>query len=175
MKFSYHVNQLSMKAIQKLYAIARVSSYMDKVKVKLIMSSFIMSHFNYFPLIWMFYGIATNNRINQIHERALRIVYRDSECAFEELLAIDNSVSIHQGILQLLMIEIYKTRKKLNPSFMEDFFVEKTNPYNLRNNNGLIVPRANIIAHGIETIMLHTLHCWLVLFWKLRMYDFVVM
>ena len=36
------------------------------------------------------------------------------------------------------MIEIYKTKKKLNPSFMEDIFVEKTNTYSLRNNAGLI-------------------------------------
>ena len=37
LNFSQHVNQLCMKASQKLYAIARVSNYMDKDKVKLIM------------------------------------------------------------------------------------------------------------------------------------------
>ena len=112
-----------------------------------------MSHFSYCPLIWMFHDRATNSRINKIHERALRIVYRDTESSFDELLAKDNSVSVHQRNLQLLMIEIYKTKNNLNPSFMEDIFVERPNiPYDLRNNDGLLVPRANATAHGIETI-----------------------
>ena len=35
---------------------------------------------------------------------------------------------------------------------MEDIFVERKNIYNLRNNDGILVPRANTTAHGIETI-----------------------
>ena len=34
---------------------------------------------------------------------------------------------------------------------MEYTYVEKTNTYNLRNNDGLLVPRANT-SYGIETI-----------------------
>ena len=41
----------------------------------------------------------------------------------------------------------------LNPSFMEDISVERPKiPYVLRHNDGLLVPRANTTAHGIETI-----------------------
>ena len=87
-----------------------------------------MSHFSYCPLIWMFHDRAANSRINKIHERALRIVYRHTESSFDELLASkDNSVSVHQRNLQLLMIEIYKTKNNSNPPFMEDIFVERTN------------------------------------------------
>ena len=64
----------------------------------------------------------------------------------DELLAKDNSVSIHQRNLQLLMMEIYKTKYSLNP-------VERPHiTYDLRNNDGLLVPRANTTAHCIETI-----------------------
>ena len=56
LNFNVHVNQLCAKASQKLYALARVSNYTDTEKVKLIMRSFfIMSHFSYCPLIWMFH------------------------------------------------------------------------------------------------------------------------
>ena len=103
LKFNLHVIQLCVKASQKVHALARV-------KVKLIMRSFIMSHFNYCPLIWMFHDRATNSRINKIHGRALRIVYRDTESSFDELLAKGNSVSVHQRNLQLLMIEICKNK-----------------------------------------------------------------
>ena len=57
-----------------------------------------------------------------------------------------------QRNLQLLMIDIYKTKNSLNSSFMDDIFVERPNiSYDLRNNDGLLVPRANTTTHGIET------------------------
>ena len=82
----------------------------------------------------------------------LRIVYRDPESSFDELLglAIDNSVSILQRTLQLLIIEIFKTKKKLNPSFVEDIFVEKTYTYNLGSNDGLVVPSLHAFKKRIK-------------------------
>ena len=56
---------------------------------------------------------------NKIHERALRIAYKDNVSSFESLLIIHSSVTVHQRNLQLLMIEIYKTRHNQNPSFMK--------------------------------------------------------
>ena len=43
---------------------------------KCIINSFITSHFSYCPLVWMFHSRRLNNRINHIHERALRIIYQ---------------------------------------------------------------------------------------------------
>ena len=49
--FNAHIDQLCVKASQKLYHLARVSNYMDTEKVKLIMRSFIECHFTYCLLI----------------------------------------------------------------------------------------------------------------------------
>ena len=76
----------------------------------------------------MFHDRATYSRISRIDERALPIVLENTEYSFDELLDIENSVLIRQRNLQLLMIEINKTKNNLNPSFMEDFFVEKGAP-----------------------------------------------
>ena len=64
--------------------------------------------------------------------RALRIVYKDNISNFENLFELDNFVTVHQRSLQLLTIEIYKTKYNLNPSFMKKIFEEKVMPYNLR-------------------------------------------
>ena len=66
-----------------------------------------------------------NNRINRIHEKSLRLAYDDYESSFQNLLEKDNSTSIHDKNLQLLLIEIYKTLHNLNPSFMKDIFPER--------------------------------------------------
>ena len=76
----------------------------------------------------MFHDINLNNKINRIHERALRIAYNDNVSTFEKLLEIDSSVTVHQRNLQLPMVEIYKTKHNLNPSFMKQIFEEKEMP-----------------------------------------------
>ena len=151
LNFSDHVNTLCKKASQKLHALARISPYMGQDKVKLIMNAFIKSHFSYCPLIWMFHDRKSNNRINKIHERALRIMYHDSDSSFEELLLKDKSVTFHQKNLQLLMIEVFKTVKTSNPTFMKEIFVERQSLYNLRS-NGLSRPIPKSTSNGLETI-----------------------
>ena len=84
------------------------------------MKAFVTSQFQYCPLVWMFHSRKVNHKINRIQERALRIVYKDYDLDFDELLTKDSSVTIHQRNLQLLATEIFKTVNALNPSFMKD-------------------------------------------------------
>ena len=105
---------------------------MGSDKLRLLMNSFIKAQFSYCPLIWMFHDRCLNAKVNKIHERALRIVYKDSHADYEALLTLDNAVSIHQRNLQYLMIEIYKTKHNLNPSFMNEIFETRNVHYDLR-------------------------------------------
>ena len=110
---------------------------MEKPQLELTITTFTMSHFSYCPLVWMFHDKASNNKINKIHERTLRIIHKDSTSNFQELLSKRNSVSVHQRNLQLLLTEIYETvhNLNLNPTFMTQVFEEKDVPYNFRENN----------------------------------------
>ena len=72
--FNEHVAKLCKKASQKLHAIARISSYLNENKRRLIMNAFFSSQFGYCPLVWMFHNRRHNNKINRLHERMLRIV-----------------------------------------------------------------------------------------------------
>ena len=88
--FEPHLNLVRKKVSQKLHALARVSKFMSKKKLRVIMKAFIMSQFSYSPLVWMCHSRTLNNKINKLHERALRrLVYDDRQSTFEELLNID--------------------------------------------------------------------------------------
>ena len=150
--FKKHVQAICKKASQKLHALTRISIYMEPKKLKVLMKAFVMSQFSYCSLIWMFHDRTLNNKINRIHERALRIAYKDNVSSFENLLLMDNSVTVHQRNLQLLMIEIYKTRNNLNPSFMKQIFEAKVLPYNLRCSEKLQLPKAKTTGLGIDTV-----------------------
>ena len=71
LNFNEHVSKLCKKGNQKIKALARISKYMNKDKLKLIMKAFITSQFYYAPLTWMFHSRTLNNKINKLHERAL--------------------------------------------------------------------------------------------------------
>ena len=75
LSFENHVTSLCKKASQKLHVLARISHYMDLNKRRNLMKAFITSQFSYCPLIWMSHSRSLNNKINRIHERALRLVY----------------------------------------------------------------------------------------------------
>ena len=61
----------------------------------------------------MFYSRNVNNKINRIHERTLRLVDQNN-LNFSELLDLDNSVTVHQRNLQVLVTEIYKVKSRDN-------------------------------------------------------------
>ena len=75
--FDEHVTSLCRKVSQKLNALTRVAHYMNLAQRRLIMNAFIFSQREYCPLVWMFHSWKLNSHISNIHERALRIVFRD--------------------------------------------------------------------------------------------------
>ena len=95
---------------------------MDLAKRKSLMKAFITSQFNCCPLIWMFHSRQLNNRINKIQERALRLVYKDNKLTFDDILKLDNSVTIHQRNLQIFATEIFKVKNSLAPEIMTEVF-----------------------------------------------------
>ena len=97
---------------------------MSQEKVRIIMKPFIESQFSYCPLVWMFHSRTLNNRINRLHERGLRMVYKDYKLTLNELLHKDNSFIIHHRDLQRLPMEMYKTYNDLSTSLVNLFFQE---------------------------------------------------
>ena len=45
----------------------------------------IKSQFNYCPFVWMFCLRQSNNLINKVHERDLRLTYRDENKNFQQI------------------------------------------------------------------------------------------
>ena len=132
LSFEQHITSLCKKASQKLHALARIAHYMDIEKRKSLMKAFVVSQFSYCPLIWMFHSRALNNRINKIHERALRKVYQNNNLSFNELLELDNAVTIHHRNLQVLVTEIFKVKNNLSPEIMKQVFDIQEPRYNFR-------------------------------------------
>ena len=100
----------------------------------------------------MFHSRTLNNRINRLHERALRLAYKDRKSSFEQLLNLDKSFTIHHRNLQNLAIEMYKVKNNLSPSFMKSVFPDSINLYNLRSKPSFRTSNIRTVYNSTETI-----------------------
>ena len=80
----------------------------------------IKSQFSYCPLIWMFSSRQSNNLINKVHERSLRLITNDENSSFETLLQNNKDITVHQRNLQILMTEVYKIVKGEAPAITKN-------------------------------------------------------
>ena len=96
-KFSFDddVKILCHKASHKLNALLTVALFMNLNQRKIQLKPSTFSKFGYRLLVCMCHSRRLNNCTNNIHERALRIVFRDHITSLEQLLKKDKSVKIH--------------------------------------------------------------------------------
>ena len=77
---------------------------MDLPKRHILMNTFFNANFNYCPTIWMFHSRLLKNRISELQERCLRMIYHDKRSKFKELPVKDNSVTAHHRNMQFKCI-----------------------------------------------------------------------
>ena len=100
----------------------------------------------------MNHSSSLNNRINTLHERALRLAYNDFTSSFTEILKKDNSAIIHPKNLQNFAIEMFKIKHNLAPEITTEVFRFKTRPFNTRNKSELQRRNVKKVIYGSETL-----------------------
>ena len=84
--FKGHIKILCRKVAQKMGALSWLLNHLSVSQKISIFNSLIKSQFNYCPVIWMCCSKASNNIINKILERALRLILNDHTNDFDTLL-----------------------------------------------------------------------------------------
>ena len=126
------------------------------------MKAFITSQFGYCPLVWMFHTRRINNRINRLHERSLRLTYKDFNSIFQELLDKNKSVSIHhQRNLQVFAILLYKIKNNLSPGIVREiFYANSQTHYDLRCNLEFQTINVHTVRYGTESLSFMANKIW---------------
>ena len=115
------------------------------------MNAFIVSQFRYCSLIWMFHNRTMNNKINRLHERALRIIYKNYNGTFQDLLKLDNGFTVQERNLPKLVIEMYKIKNQLSLTLVQGLFSKHVDSYCLRNERCWEANDIHTDNHGKET------------------------
>ena len=85
-----------------------------------------------------------NNIIRNLHERCLRLIHKDKNSSYEELLTKHGSVSIYHRNIQALVTKMYKIQNGI--------LSEIESHYNLRRCNDFRIPPIRTVYYDSESI-----------------------
>ena len=119
-------------------------------KRKVLIKAYFESQFKYCPLLWKFMEV--NNKINCLHQKALRMIYEDRTSSFDTLLEKDMSFFVYNRNIQQDALEMYKVTKGLAPTAISSFFLQFGNDRHIRSKSDFSVPQVNTVYFGQNSI-----------------------
>ena len=136
LKFNTHINSICRKAARQLNVLRRLSSLLDQESR--IFRAFIVSNFNYCPLVWHFCGKRNTSKIEKLQEWALRFVFNDFTSSYENMLKKAELTTLTLSRIKTLALEVYKALRMATvsppPPYMKDLFTSRQEQkHSLRN------------------------------------------
>ena len=160
LNFTEHISDVCIKADRQLNVLQRLKRVLDYKSRMAIYKSFIMSNFNYCPIVWMYTTKKLLDRIENIQKRALRFVLNDYHSNYHDLLIKSEATGIKITTLRLLSIEVYKCVNDLNPEYLNEMFTIKNYPYDCRDNSILERPKSNTTKYGLKSFRNYGAKIW---------------
>ena len=150
--FNKQIKQLCRKAACQLNVLQRLARHLDQEGRMAIFRAFIVSHFNYCPLVWHFCGATNTKKLERIQFRALRCVFLDFESDYDTILDGAGLPILELSRKRAILMDVYKNVMYESPAFMWNSYTPKLTKYNLRNTNTLCVPQSNTTRYGLQTL-----------------------
>ena len=150
LSFTNHINRLCTKAGQHINAMARLSNILNENAKNQLFQTFILSHFNFCPIIWHYCSMSDLKKIERVQKHALRIIFNDysKSTSYAELRSRANRPLLYVERLRNIVIEIFKIYNDLAPTYLRDVTIKSNSPYSIRNENNLLLPNFKYIKYG---------------------------
>ena len=108
----------------------------------------------------MFCSRTSDNMINKVHERALRVILGDDLSDFEFLLQNYKDICSHHKSIQSLKIDIFKIKNELAPPIMNSMFERRNKSYNLHDFQQFFTEIKITVHYGLETLSYWSPQLW---------------
>ena len=123
---------------------------MGKSQKEVIINSFILSSFNYCPLVWHFSSCESIRKIKKIQKRSLRIILNYYESDYENLLCNSNKPNMKIQKFRTLAVKIFKTLNEINSPYMKNIFTPRKST-KVRQND-IMVKRIKTSIFGTQSL-----------------------
>ena len=154
LNFNVHVSNMCNKADRQLNVLQRLRGSLGYSSRLSIYKSFIMSNFNYCPMVWMLTSTSLLSKLEGIQKRALRFVLDNYTSDYVELLDKENVPGMTMMAMRYLSIEVYKCINGINPKYL------KERKYELRNVTIIDRDKVQTINHGLKSFKDYGAKIW---------------
>ena len=150
LSFDSYLSKICKKASNILNALKRQSKFIVGTKCRTLMANtYILSYFNYCPLVWHFCGPGSTHKIEKIHERVLRWVHNDYASAYSTILKKSNSSTLYLKRVRIIAHETFKIINNESPLYSKELIRFRNSRYPTRNTNvDTYIPRVNQVKFG---------------------------
>ena len=160
LNFNSYISKLCRKAANHLNALKRFRKYINNKDKKLLTNTYVLSQFNYCPIVWHFCGKGGIHMIEKIHERAIRFVTNDYTSEYLELLNKENDCTLYLRRVRLIAQEVYKSIHGLNPGYIKELLQNRRSNYPTRTPLNLYIPKVNQIKFGYRSYTFEAPSIW---------------
>ena len=152
--FNLRISKICKSAANQSNALIRLKEFLSFHGKEVLINSYIISNFNYCPLVWMFSSTQSLNKTENLPKQALRFLYDDFEASYEDLQSKRGRSKMNVRRFRTLYVEIYKTLNDLNPSFQNNIFKLKINAREVRDKYklNLDIPKWNQRTFGHKSL-----------------------
>ena len=160
LSFSTHISKICKRAASQLNSIKRLKRHFDIETKKHLTKTFVLSQFNYCPLVWHFCGNASIHKMEKIQERALRFVFNDYRSEYNELLETNGESTLYLKRVQKMAQEVYKAINNQSPKYVKELLSERNSRYSNRRPLDLYIPRVNQQKFGYRSYKFEAPSLW---------------
>ena len=158
--FDTQVSNMCKKASQQINVLKRIGKYLNFESRKAVYHAFIMSTFNFCPLVWHFCSKTNTEKLERIHFRALKFIFQDFDTSYENLILRAGTTSLHLSRLRGLALETFKIIYGNSPTYLKHFITQKASSYSFRYTNLLNLPRVRSSRYGTNSFSFQAAKLW---------------
>ena len=92
LNFNLQISKIFKSAANQLNALIRLKQFLSFHAKEILINSYIISNFNYCPLVWMFSSAQSVNEIENLQKRASRFLCNNFEGSYGDLLSKEGSL-----------------------------------------------------------------------------------
>jgi hypothetical protein len=160
LSFSNHVSQLCKKVGKQINAMCRLSRHLSEKSLMKVYNALILANLNYATTVWHLCGVNNTKKLDKLQERALRIIFKDYEMSYPELLTECDMSTLYVQRLRKIVIMVHKIIHDNAKPFPNDFFKFKPVLYDFRSQNMLDKVSCNTSKYGINSFLFQGATLW---------------
>jgi len=155
-----HISTICKRAANQLNSIKRLNKHFDAETKKHFVRTYVLSHFNYCPLVWHFCGNGSIHKMEKIQERALRFVFNDYTSEYKDMLQRNGESTLYLKRVRIMAQEVYKAINNQSPKYVKELLSERNSRYSNRRPLDLYIPRVNQEKFGYKSYTFEAPSVW---------------